>query len=472
VESATTRFAEVQSAYEVLSDPQERAWYDSHRDSILRGDAGGSEEDYYQNNQRLTSARDIVILMSKFNSRVPFTDLPDGFYGGLRIIFETLAKEEDVACDWDGLERVEYPDFGNAADRYEDVVRPFYRTWMNFSTKKSFSWKDAYRASDAPDRPTRRLIEKENKRLREEGIREFNDAVKALVVFMRKRDPRYIPNSQTEADRQKILREATAAQAARSRAANLAKLDRQVIADWAKTKAPAEETELSSSSESDVEHIECVVCQKIFKTEKSYEAHEKSKKHIKAVQILQREMRKENELLNLDKPSQNVVAAEEEAVEKLRLNSYESEASEGTQVSITSDLGSGEEEIQNTSGENYELDKHGRRHYADSTKPELNILEKSHSGSSETDDEYAPREAVASRLGSSFPIEINHEPSKSEQSRSGSGFSQREALAVPKQKLGKAKAKRAKKAAKQKVEDDGRDEGSSSLSMFASNAEI
>ncbi len=38
VENATKKFAEVQTAYEILSDPQERAWYDSHRDAILGGE--------------------------------------------------------------------------------------------------------------------------------------------------------------------------------------------------------------------------------------------------------------------------------------------------------------------------------------------------------------------------------------------------------------------------------------------------
>ena len=37
VEEATRIFREIQEAYDVLSDPQERAWYDGHRDSILRG---------------------------------------------------------------------------------------------------------------------------------------------------------------------------------------------------------------------------------------------------------------------------------------------------------------------------------------------------------------------------------------------------------------------------------------------------
>lgn len=258
VENATAKFAEVQSAYEVLSDPQERAWYDSHREAILRGDSGEAEEDeHYEHNVRLTSTNDIVSLMSRFNSSVPFTDAPNGFYGILAETFANLAREEDAACDWEGIEPIDHPEFGSKEDNYEDVVRPFYRVWINFSTKKSFSWRDRYRASDAPDRATRRLVEKENKKFRDEGVRDFNDAVRALVAFVRKRDPRYIPNSQTEADRQKILRDAAAAQAARSRAANQAKLNEHVVADWARTKESEEEIPFSESEEEEVEHIEC-----------------------------------------------------------------------------------------------------------------------------------------------------------------------------------------------------------------------
>lgn len=34
VAAATIKFAKIQSAYELLSDEQERAWYDDHRDEI------------------------------------------------------------------------------------------------------------------------------------------------------------------------------------------------------------------------------------------------------------------------------------------------------------------------------------------------------------------------------------------------------------------------------------------------------
>jgi DnaJ family protein A protein 5 len=256
VENATAQFAEVQSAYEVLSDAQERAWYDSHRDSILRTGTGGAEEaDHYEHNVRLTSTSDILSLMSRLNSSVPFTDAPNGFYGIISETFANLAREEDAACDWEGIEHVDYPEFGTKDDNYEDVVRPFYRAWTNFSTKKSFSWRDRYRASDAPGRATRRLVEREKSR--DVGIRDFNDAVRAIVAFVRKRDPRYIPNSQTEADRQRILRDAAAAQAARSRAANQAKLNGQIVADWARTKDAGEEFLFSETEEEEVEHIQC-----------------------------------------------------------------------------------------------------------------------------------------------------------------------------------------------------------------------
>ncbi|KAI6711947.1 hypothetical protein B2J93_8900 [Marssonina coronariae] len=314
IERSTAKFAEVQSANDVLSDPHERAWYDAHRDSILRGNDGPTGDgDVFQQNIKITSAGHIVRMIGKFNSSIPMTDAPDGFYGILKTLFAQLAKEEEVACDWGAYEFLEYPEFGSVHDDYEDVVKPFYRSWINFTTKKTFSWRDQYRASDAPDRRTRRLIEKENQRLRDEGIREFNDAVRALVAFVRKRDPRYIPNSQTEADRLKILRDAAAAQAASARAANQAKLNEHVVQDWARSQEPTTvDTVSDSEEEPDVELIECVVCGKIFKSENQYKAHEKSKKHIKAVQQIQREIRRDNARLNLDKPLEHSKAIESE----------------------------------------------------------------------------------------------------------------------------------------------------------------
>ncbi|KAG7134510.1 DnaJ subfamily C member 21 like protein [Verticillium longisporum] len=287
VENATRRFAEIQSAYEVLSDPQERAWYDSHREAILRGaDADDYDHPPEFNNIRLTSTEDILSLIRRFNSTVPFTDDPMGFYG-----------------DSNSIHRVDYPPFGESIDEYEPNVKAFYASWAGFSTVKTFAWKDKYRLSDAPDRRVRRAMEKENKKMRDDAIKEFNDAVRFLVTFARKRDPRYLPNSQTDAERQSALRNAAAAQAARSRAANMEKLtEDHLVPEWAQSRQDDADAGsfTQSEEESEVEHIECIVCDKTFKSEKSFEAHERSKKHLKAVQQLRRQMRAEDVDMNVE----------------------------------------------------------------------------------------------------------------------------------------------------------------------------
>lgn len=311
VEEATALFAEVQSAYEVLSDPQERAWYDSHRDAILFGatKAGGGE---FFHNSKVTTADDVLAYFAKFNSRIQFTDSPTGFFGGLRELFDQVAREEAFASNLDGQQPVDYPSFGSKDDDHM-ASREFYSVWSGFATRKSFSWKDVYRYSDAPDRRVRRLMEKENKRIREEAIREFNDAVRSLVAFAKKRDPRYIPTAQSEAERQQQLRESAAAQAARSRAANEAKLRDFTLPEWAQAETVPED-EFSSESEPEAECFVCEICRKYFKSEKQFEAHERSKKHIKAIKEIQRTMRNEDKQFQLHRMPSNDISTTENRV--------------------------------------------------------------------------------------------------------------------------------------------------------------
>lgn len=65
---ATSKFQELQEAYRVLSDTQERAWYDRHRDQILRGGQRGIGGDYTE--ERLD--------VFKYFARSCFTDFDDG----------------------------------------------------------------------------------------------------------------------------------------------------------------------------------------------------------------------------------------------------------------------------------------------------------------------------------------------------------------------------------------------------------
>ena len=124
VQASTEQFADVQSAYEVLSDRWERTWYDNHRSTILE------EEQGYRGNQcahnaRVTTVEDVLRMFKRFNSQIEFSDAATGFFGGLREAFEVLAHEEEMACEWEGADFVRYPSFGCVGDSYDATVKPF-----------------------------------------------------------------------------------------------------------------------------------------------------------------------------------------------------------------------------------------------------------------------------------------------------------------------------------------------------------
>ncbi|THY93794.1 DnaJ-domain-containing protein [Aureobasidium pullulans] len=450
VESTTSLFAEVQSAYEVLSDPQERAWYDSHESQILRGDdpttEGAGAGEYEYGNVKMTSAEDLARMLRKFNSGVEFTDAPSGFFGFLRETFDQLAREEEAAAHWEGLDLPDYPSFGHKDDQYDDVPKSFYAVWLSFSTRKSFAWCDKYRLSEAPDRRYRRMMEKENQRFREQGIREFNDSVRALVAFVRKRDPRYIPNTQTEAERQKVLRDAAAAQAARARAANQVSTEASAIPEWAQTVAKDEHEGVIGESESEVEEVfECVACKKTFKSEKQWDAHEKSKKHQKAVHALRKKMQKENANLNLDSeptsgdatpldtedyeplPEDQYPMMEDEPLQEDDYPIMDDEAAAGMDhLTLDEDLSDSEDEEASPSVQETAVSEVTNDQTANTTDS--------------SDDEYAPASQVKARL--------QDPPSHLRGTKSPGADSESDAtLSTQAPKKGKAAQKRAKRAA-------------------------
>ncbi|KAI9788647.1 MAG: hypothetical protein M1816_006793 [Peltula sp. TS41687] len=463
VEASTLHFTKIQSAYEVLSDPQERAWYDSHRDAVLYSDvatppAGQRQEGW---TSRGTTPKDIFRVMTRING--DYSDSPDGFFGILRTAFTTIAHEERIACNWEGLAAVDYPSFGRSSDDYADVVRPFYAVWMSFSTKKSFSWVDIYRPREGSDRRERRMVEKENKRLRDVGIQEYNDAVRAMVAFVRKRDPRYIPNTQTEEERQKVLRNAAAAQAARSRADYQAKLDRQTQPDWVKPQEADEPEEEEQESEQEVEeHFGCVACGKTFKSRKQFEVHETSKKHVKAVRSLQRQMEKENEALNLDRlgfsADDETASATSEMMtgnESIDLEAAGHSEPDGGSTKTTEELAdTGNQETQKGSPNEYATHSMKAEAGEDEENPDPAVA----SESDEAQDEYAPRHEVESRILGNEPTGVltdnANDPGAPEAydsdllSENTTKLSLQEAQGeTPSPKMGKAKQKRAKKAA-------------------------
>jgi DnaJ family protein A protein 5 len=390
---------------------------------------------------KVTTPEDITRMMGRFRSNVQYTDAPSGFFGFVRETFEQLAKEEEYAADYEGINIPNYPSFGHKDDDYEGVVRDFYAAWDGFATAKSFAWLDVYRLSDAPDRYTRRLAEKENKKHRDDGRREFNDAVRTLVAFVRKRDPRYTPDTRSAEDKAKAQRELRKAQAARARAELNAKLEReaQELPSWA-TERPASELEESEEEPIEEEHFECVACNKTFKSERQYEAHEKSKKHQKALKDLKRKMQKDNAHLDLDDfgtSSGALTPAEDGGDGAVGPESYTlmhdpvediTAKAEDLELDDTiSDVDSGAEADSSTAK-------------VDTSKP----ADSAEASDNDDDDEYASRSDIEARLAGLASASASTPQPGTETPDTETAEAQSQAP-----KMGAAAKKRAKKAAKQ-----------------------
>ncbi|EPB68988.1 DnaJ domain protein [Ancylostoma ceylanicum] len=293
IEECTKYFALLQAAYEVLSDPHEKAFYDRHRESILKG---GNDLMLITKTIHLISFNSLLLVVTRVLM---------SFYNVYRNVFDSLANE-----DYDFIDdpSVRYPTFGDASSDYEKVVGPFYGFWSSFCTARSFAWLDKYDVRQANNRYELRQIEAENKKYRDAGKAERNDQVRELVAFVRKRDPRVkayrelLEKRQEEAKRkqeenrkQQILRnqqlisayhENEHAMAAHR--AHLAEVSQQL----------AEDETASEVEDEDGDALPyCVVCDKSFKTLNAKVNHENSKQHRKQLAELKKHMKEEDQAL-------------------------------------------------------------------------------------------------------------------------------------------------------------------------------
>ncbi|KAH9599606.1 DnaJ domain [Trypanosoma melophagium] len=174
VDSTIARFKDIQNAYAVLSDPDERAWYDAHRETILSG--GDATDSSYDMN-----------LYAYFTSRCfyGFGDDKGGFYAVYRQVFDQIIESEvefnDIAGNW--------PKFGDSSTQWSELSK-FYSHWKNFSSFKTFAWEDEYKINEIPDRASRRMAERVNQKARGAAKKEYIQTVQTLVRFVYRRDPR------------------------------------------------------------------------------------------------------------------------------------------------------------------------------------------------------------------------------------------------------------------------------------------
>lgn len=292
IDEAKTQFQLVQQAYEVLGDSNERAWYDKHRESIIRGGANNNYED---------SSLDVFQYFTS-SCYSGFGDDDKGFYSVYKEVFNTIAAEDsEFYSDTDS--DFEIPNFGKSNSSFEDVVHPFYSYWQSYSTKKSFSWLNIYDIREAPNRKVVRLMEKDNKKVRDKAKKDRNEEVRALVEFVKKRDKRvqahaeYVKEKKdsnlkkAEAQRQIKLKErreeiANHQESEWSKFSNLEKELKDIETSLSQQFGDISESDQNSVEDDESEMymskqdaLYCVACNKLFKTPKAFQNHENSKKH-------------------------------------------------------------------------------------------------------------------------------------------------------------------------------------------------
>lgn len=275
-ESNKQRFQQLLEAYQVLSNPSERAWYDAHRQQILH------PQHYTQD----FSGFDFNIeelLQGVFIAAARKSDEWTSFYKKVEEAFITVRKTEERVRVSEGLDLPSFakgPLFGDASSSKE-TVDGFYNYWRGFQTCLSFSWADQFDVLQEKNRQIRKLAEKENRRFRGEARRDYLDKLAALLQLVRTNDPRV---RAFEAEQKAKAEEAAQAEkAARQRQAE----------EWTILKSKLLEEEMRSydhqgnsnvveqmlARKEEGDFFDCLVCEKSFKTQNQLISHERSKDH-------------------------------------------------------------------------------------------------------------------------------------------------------------------------------------------------
>ncbi|KAG4929816.1 hypothetical protein AAZX31_17G075700 [Glycine max] len=274
-EEATAQFQELQHAYEVLSDPKERAWYDSHRSQILFSDPNTVSNSF------------VPDLFSFFSNTVysGYTNTAKGFYKVYSDVFDKIHANEinfarKLGLDSDAVRQA--PVMGNLDSPYAQVTA-FYSYWLGFCTVMDFCWVDEYDVMAGPNRKSRRIMEEENNKVRRKARREYNDTVRRLGDFVKKRDKRVIDMKVKRSVEEERKKEE---ERERKRRLEKEKKERAMAyeePEWAKVDEDVEEVVEEEVEERENEELYCVLCKKKFKSDKQWKNHEQSKKHKERV---------------------------------------------------------------------------------------------------------------------------------------------------------------------------------------------
>lgn len=276
IAEATEEFTAVQHAYQTLSDPHERAWYDRNKERII-GDAADEED-----------APGVEELMHFFQPGVykGFEDTPNGFFSVYRELFEYL--EEYEVEDGELGRGVAYTSFGSKNTPYHPSLAAFYDKWLSFQSTRKFLFVEKYSEEYADNRRVRRAMAKENQKLRDQQRKQYSETVRELASFIQKRDPRF---KKYQEERKKEREESEKQRKKEQKQKRAQALQDFVQPEWSQDVDDEKladlldhmETNCSDGTEGSSEDeeiiFECIVCKKYFKNQQQWLNHCQSNKH-------------------------------------------------------------------------------------------------------------------------------------------------------------------------------------------------
>jgi DnaJ family protein A protein 5 len=245
---------------------------------------------------------DFVDVYAYFTSHcyAGFGDGQHSFYGVYSSLFSTIGKQESDASAARADKRGSssdrnLPEFGLSSAEWSEVS-VFYAEWASFASARDFSWAAEYNTALAPTRQIRRLMEQDNAKKIKAAKKEYNESVRTLVDFVKKRDRRVIVHQMEEANKRQERQAAEAARREAEKQGRLLRAAQYKFAAW------AQGSDNGSDNDDDMDEEDmlgeqlvwsCPVCEKHFKSEASMANHEKSKKHKELVELLRIELEAE-----------------------------------------------------------------------------------------------------------------------------------------------------------------------------------
>ncbi|XXG63442.1 hypothetical protein AAC387_Pa05g1636 [Persea americana] len=362
---ATAAFQSLLNAYQILSDPRERSWYDSHRSQILFSPSP-SPSSSSSTAHHLLDVSDLLPFFSN-SSFSGFSNSPKAFFSVYGDIFSKIHAQElsfarELALDLDLVGNA--PLIGNLDSPYAQVSA-FYSFWLGFSTVLDFSWVDPWNPYGAvPSRKARRVMEDENKKARKKARREFNETVRGLAAFAKKRDKRVIEMQMKRSIEEEKRRAEEKEKKKEELRKKMEKARLYKEPDWARIE---EEEELAGDGFKEEEEgddgkkeneLYCVVCSKKFKSEKQWKNHEQSKKHREKVAELKVSFNAEEEAEDGEEDEERVM---EDVSDKIHTEDFGSNKQTADNVDdlcgeLEDGLGLGEEQLSETKSTSGESD--------------------------------------------------------------------------------------------------------------------